>query len=366
MNRLFIDRAAFAQMLDVLSDRGYELIGPVERDGVIMLDHIKGAGDIAKGVRDEQGRGTYRLTEAEDDKIFGFTSGPDSAKRFLFPARETIRVVTKDDDKLEVEEVHDEHRYAFIGLRACDLAGIGIQDQIFGAGKLSGYSQRREAAVVVAVNCSKPVGNCFCSSMGAGPRCTAGFDIALTEIAGGFVVEEGTETGGALIAAIPHRRVTDDEEAAADGVVQDTVSAMEKQVDATDLRALLFRNREHPRWQEVADICLACGNCTAVCPTCFCHDITDGVDLLGKEATRVREWATCFSTEFSECAGKPVRSSGAARYRQWLTHKFSSWFDQFGTSGCVGCGRCITWCPVGIDVTEELQMIGARDGEVAT
>jgi ferredoxin len=195
--------------------------------------------------------------------------------------------------------------------------------------------------------------------MGSGPRCEAPFDLALTEIDGGFVVRGGSPKGERLLAAIPSEPVTAAVIAKAEAVTARARTKMGRELDTSDLPALLLNNREHPRWQEVADICLACGNCTAVCPTCFCHDVTDGIDLTGTEAIRTREWASCFSVEFGHTAGGDVRTSGAARYRQWLSHKFGTWFEQFGTSGCVGCGRCITWCPAGIDVTEEIELIRA-------
>jgi sulfhydrogenase subunit beta (sulfur reductase) len=150
----------------------------------------------------------------------------------------------------------------------------------------------------------------------------------------------------------------------AERITREAAEQMGRELDASDMPALLYRNRQHPRWKEVAARCLACGNCTFACPTCFCHDLVDGVSISGNETWRKREWASCFSEEYSWAAGVVVRQSRDARYRQWLTHKFASWIDQFGTSGCVGCGRCITWCPVGIDVTEEVAAIRATDGEV--
>ena len=139
---------------------------------------------------------------------------------------------------------------------------------------------------------------------------------------------------------------------------------MTRSVASGDLRDLLARNLEHPRWEEVAERCLTCGNCTMVCPTCFCTSVEDVSDLAGGEAERVRVWESCFSVEHSFLHGGSVRRSGRSRYRQWLTHKFGTWHDQFDSSGCVGCGRCIAWCPVGIDVTEELAAIRETDGAV--
>jgi Fe-S-cluster-containing hydrogenase component 2 len=137
---------------------------------------------------------------------------------------------------------------------------------------------------------------------------------------------------------------------------------MGRTVDVTDIRNLLHRNQEHPRWDDVAERCLACTNCTLVCPTCFCSSVEDVTDLSFENAERIRRWDSCFNPEFASVHGGNFRPTIRGRYRQWLTHKFASWFDQFDVSGCVGCGRCITWCPVGIDVTEEITAILATDG----
>ncbi|MCB0197785.1 MAG: 4Fe-4S dicluster domain-containing protein, partial [Anaerolineae bacterium] len=120
---------------------------------------------------------------------------------------------------------------------------------------------------------------------------------------------------------------------------------------------LLYQNLEHPRWDHIANRCLSCANCTQVCPTCFCSDVVEVSDLENHKDERLRVWDSCFSLDFSHVHGGNIRPTTRARYRQWLTHKLASWIDQFGTLGCVGCGRCITWCPVGIDLTEEVRAI---------
>ena len=134
---------------------------------------------------------------------------------------------------------------------------------------------------------------------------------------------------------------------------------MGRAMDTTNIKQLLYDNPEHPQWDKVAGRCLSCANCTMACPTCFCSTVEDVSDLTGKHAERWRKWDSCFSLEFSYIHGGHVRQSTKGRYRQWMTHKLASWQDQFGTSGCVGCGRCITWCPVGIDITEEVKAIRA-------
>jgi sulfhydrogenase subunit beta (sulfur reductase) len=136
---------------------------------------------------------------------------------------------------------------------------------------------------------------------------------------------------------------------------------MGRTMDTKGIKELLYRNYENPRWDDVAKRCLTCGNCTMVCPTCFCTTVEDITDLTGEHVERWRKLDSCFTMDFSYIHGGSVRSSPRARYRQWMTHKLATWIDQFGTSGCVGCGRCITWCPVGIDITEETGAI--RDSE---
>jgi ferredoxin len=365
MSTRYLERDALGRLLDLLVERGYELIGPTVRDGAIVLDRIDGVDDLPQGIREIQGPGTYRLEQTGDDRLFEWAHGPDSGKRFLFPPRETIQIGTRDPDgELRIAPAPTpDVRYAFVGLRACDLYAIEIQDKVF-MGADPAYRARRERSVAIGVNCSTPGETCFCVSMNTGPRCTTGYDIALTELDDGFTAEAGTDAGAGLIEALTTVEADDAQVAASHAVSERAAERMGRKLETADLPGLLYRNREHPRWDEVAARCLTCTNCTMVCPTCFCHDLTDQISLDATEATRQREWASCFSEEFSHMSFGEVRSSAKARYRQWLTHKFSSWIDQFGTSGCVGCGRCITWCPVGIDVTEEIAAIRMTDGEI--
>ena len=144
-------------------------------------------------------------------------------------------------------------------------------------------------------------------------------------------------------------------------LVKQAAAKMGRTLDTTDIKELLYRNSDHPRWDDAARRCLSCTNCTLVCPTCFCTTVEDVTDLSGGLAERRRRWDSCFTMDFSYIHGGYIRPSIKARYRQWMTHKLASWIDQFSASGCVGCGRCITWCPVGIDITVETAAIRAED-----
>jgi ferredoxin len=253
-------------------------------------------------------------------------------------------------------------------VRSCDLHAIAIQDRIFIGGRFvdPDYAARREGAFVVAANCFEPGGTCFCVSMGTGPRAEAGYDLAVTEILEGahrLLVEVGTERGAAVLEKLPARLAEQADVDAAERAVAGAAARMGRRMESGDLRDLLADNLEHPRWDDVAERCLTCGNCVLVCPTCFCSTVEDHTDLAGEQAERWRTWDTCFSVDHSYIHGGSVRPSSRSRYRQWMTHKLGTWHDQFGTSGCVGCGRCITWCPVGIDITEEVAAIRATGGD---
>ncbi len=355
-------------LLDALKDRGYRVVGPTVRDQAIVYDDLESLADLPKGWTDEQDGGRYRLAERGDDALFGYAVGPHSWKKFLHPPLQRLWQATRDGEQVRVTpEPPDATRFAFIGVRACELHAIAIQDRVFlgGAHVDPQYRARREGCFIVAVNCSKAGGTCFCASMGTGPKAEAGFDLALTEIveggAHGFLAEAGSEAGREVLAALPRRAATAGEIAAADAVVAKTAASMGRTMQADDVHDLLMRNLEHPRWDDVAARCLTCGNCTMVCPTCFCTTVEDSSDLTGSESARTQRWDSCFTMDFSYLHGGSVRSGTRSRYRQWMTHKLATWHDQFGSSGCVGCGRCITWCPVGIDITEEVRAI--RDSQ---
>jgi ferredoxin len=262
-----------------------------------------------------------------------------------------------------LEEGREIPKYAFIGVRSCELHAIAIQDKVFLQGNHvdPAYKARREGVFVVAVNCGQAAGTCFCVSMNTGPKAKSGFDIALTEVLEGqrhyFVAEVGTEAGTEALQEIPHREATAKEKAAAEGTVAQAAAQMGRTLDTTGIKELLYQNYDHPRWDDVAKRCLTCGNCTMVCPTCFCSTVEDYTDLKGEHAERLRKLDSCFTMDFSYIHGGSIRASAKSRYRQWMTHKLATWIDQFGTSGCVGCGRCITWCPVGIDITAEVRAI---------
>jgi ferredoxin len=372
MTARVVSRDDFHRLIFALEGSGYAVIGPTVRQGAIVYDHIGGVEDLPIGWTDEQGPGVYRLHRRDDAALFGYTVAQQSWKSYLYPPKSTLFTVTKHDGAWQFTPGEAAGtRYAMLGVRACELAAIAIQDRVFlgHAHPDRVYETIRRDLFTVGVNCGVAGGTCFCVSMETGPRCESGYDLVLTEVLEAdrheFVLEAGSEAGEAILEQLPGRTAVGEDLARVDQIVERTASSMGRSMDTAGIKQLLYDNPEHPRWDEVADRCLACTNCTLVCPTCFCSTVEDSVTLDGSEATRARRWDSCFSLDFSGLHGVPVRRSGKSRYRQWMTHKLATWHDQFGSSGCVGCGRCITWCPVGIDITEEVAAIRATEGVLA-
>lgn len=364
-NPFVIKRDDLQALFDAVIARGYVPVGPTVREGVIAYDELRHVQDLPEGWTEDQDAGAYRLKRRDDRALFGFNNGPHSWKKYLFPPKAKLWEGNRTaDGGFTVHEAEDtEKPFAFIGVRACDLHAIEVQDKVFMNERHPDplYAGRRGKALVIVVNCGQAAKTCFCTSMNTGPRAEGGYDLALTEILDGddhyFVAEPDSTDGAALLANIPHTVADIDDIAAAKKCTKRAEEQMGRKIDISDIKDLLYRNYDNKRWEALEKRCLACGNCTMACPTCFCSKVEDVTDLTGNHAERWREWDSCFTMDFSQLHGGSVRPTIRSRYRQWLVHKLATWLDQFGTSGCVGCGRCITWCPVGIDLTEEVRLI---------
>jgi ferredoxin len=362
----FLEKARLNDLIEALHERGYTVVGPTIDQDAVVYNEIQSTDDLPRGWTDEQGPGTYRLKRRDDDAFFGYVVGPHSWKKFLFPPQSVVASAERTDKGWKFQS-HTETvvpQYAFLGVRACELAAIQIQDQVFTGGAFTDpiYERRRKAACIIAVNCTMAAPTCFCTSMKTGPRCKTGFDMALTETPQGFVMESGSSRGTAIMDDLPLSKMTANQEQAANNARQNAVDQITRRLDTDGIRDLLMANLEHQQWDEVATRCLSCTNCTMVCPTCFCSTVEEVGDLTGDHVERKRSWDSCFNVDFSYMNGSIVRNDIRSRYRQWLTHKLATWNDQFGQSGCVGCGRCITWCPPGIDLTAEVAAIREKDG----
>ncbi len=364
-------RQGLQRLIEALAADGRRVLGPTLLDDAIVYDDIRGIDDLPAGWTALQQPGRYRLQRRDDAALFGYAAAVQSWKRFVHPPRHTLwHMRLAEDGSLSLlDDDEAPQPTAFIGVRPCELRALQLLDRTLLDGPCpdSRYAARRAGCFIVAVHCTDPADTCFCTSMHAdGPRAGGGFDLALTELLDahghGFVVEVGSEAGARMLERVPHEAADEARLQAARERVRRAAGAMHRSLPGDGLKQLLQDNPEHPRWQQVAERCLACGNCTMVCPTCFCTAVQDHGDLQGSTAWRERAWDSCFTLEFSELHGGSVRAGTSSRYRHWMSHKLAHWFDEFGSSGCVGCGRCITWCPAGIDITEEVAaMRGAAE-----
>lgn len=371
--------AGLDALMRLLIDDGYDVIGPVVRDGAIAVESITGVNDLPRGWGDDQAPGRYRLRQRGDAALFGFANPAGGWKRYLFPARSVLWRARPDGQSISIEAGEDAvPPQAFVGIRGCDLAAIDILDQVFLARGNPDpiYGARRAGLFVVAVDCHDPAPTCFCPSMGSGPSVGSGADLVLTELDPDqadrhrFLLRARSAPGAAVMARLAAAgavaAVTDADLVAAQATQERAVERISRQVQTDNLAQLLQRSANDPAWDEITSECLSCGNCTMVCPTCFCSDIDDLPDVTTGAQERVRTWASCFERDHSYIHGGAIRKSIQSRYRQWLTHKFSTWWDQFDTSGCVGCGRCLTWCPAAIDITANLAAVRtAAESDVA-
>ncbi len=362
----FLPRDAVSTFIEALR-REHQLVGPTPRDGALRLGPISRMEDLPIGLRDRQAPGHFRLEKRDDAALFGYTVPVDSLKNFLFPAEEKLYQATRrPDGRIGFAPIRAESEpVAFLGVRSCDLSAANVQDEVFlrNGFREPRYAERRKRALIVAVNCTEAGDLCFCTSVGGSPRVGEGADVVITELEEGLLLESHTDRGAAIVESLSTNDPTPEQTGRADERIRNAEVTMEKRLPEVDrLAGRLLAELDHARYDEVAERCLACGNCTNVCPTCFCSDTLLHSDFSGDHVECEKRWDSCFTRGHAAVVGGNHRPAIRDRYRQWLTHKLSTWVGQFGTSGCVGCGRCIAWCPVGIDLTEEARAIAESEG----
>jgi sulfhydrogenase subunit beta (sulfur reductase) len=357
----FLPRLLLSNLLALLQQRGYHPVAPQLIDGAILYRSLDDVNGLPHGIGVEQLPGSYRIVQRNDERVFAWANGPQALKPLTFFPDEMLWQArrTSDGATTFAATLPEVQPTAVLGVRSCDIAALKLQEAHFlrGVERDEHYAKRRGSLFIIAVNCSHPAATCFCASTGDGPSCREGFDLLLDELEDGFVVQSGSARGDELLEALPTQAVAELQQNQVERQQEAAAAAQTRRMPSPHLRHQLFANLDHPRWQEVAQRCLACANCTSVCPTCFCHHEVDEAALPGDVSSHQRRWDSCFTAGHSYIHGVVIRAETAQRYRQWLTHKLGSWHDQYGRSGCVGCGRCIAWCPVGIDITEEVAAI---------
>ena len=373
--RLLDPRGGLDSLVRLLVSEGHRVLGPVVREGGIDYAEVSCGDDMPTGLTVEQGPGRWRQHTGDDGSRFGWTPGAASWKQHVFPPVQEVLRVRRTDGSFAVTDPPAQSRpLALIAARDCELRALGILDRVFADATHPDprYTARREGTFVVAVTCGVPSATCWCTSMGGSPQPQSGYDIRLTELDGGeshwLLAEAGTTRGADVLESLPGLDASEADRSSADRVVEAAVAAMDIRLPGEQLPVLLAGTDTSPHWDRIAERCLSCGNCTMVCPTCFCSTYVDTTSLDttpvdSAELVREQHWVSCFQLDHSYLTGGAVRATIADRYRQWLLHKLQTWPAQFSTVGCVGCGRCTTWCPAGIDLVAEA--VALIDGAAA-
>jgi len=332
----------------------YEVIGPVQKgprpepfdgsqDGLVEGEEV-----------------VFRPVGSVKELALNYITTMLSPKGFLYPPREVLFTFHKGEGFTEVEpklsgstELAEVRKRIIFGVHPCDLNAILILDRVFlGSYEDAYYRARRENTLLVALTCNRVGENCFCASMGFGPSLEAGYDLLLTDLNDRYLVEIGSVSGQEMLKKAPLEEASPQDRETKERKLKALEEEMPKRVDTQGLPRILRRNLRHAVWARYKDICLACANCTMACPTCYCYDMIDRMELDLEKGVRERAWDSCFNPEFAQVHGGNFRAGRDSRLRQFVCHKMSYWMEQYGRFGCVGCGRCITWCPVGIDITE--------------
>ncbi len=351
-----VSHEGLRKLFDLLSSE-YELVGPALKEGVISYKVLRSFEELPFGCKSMELAGYYAVEKA--DGYFTYVRPSNSLKTFLHPPELTIMRVKRENGKLSFEYEYPDKKYCFFDVRACDLSALKVLDMVFlhkNKNPDPYYASLREKVFIVAVNCTNHTNTCFCTTMGTGPEVKEGYDFLITELDGRFLLEEGSERGRRLLESLENKeeaRQEDYEEK--ERRLKKVESSMKRAFETEGLKERLYGRMEESFWEPVGKRCLACTACTQSCPTCFCFDLLERASLDVSE--RVRVWDSCFSPSFATLHRFNLRQSVHSRYRQWLMHKFAYWLDQFGTFGCVGCGRCISWCPAGIDLREEVKRV---------
>ena len=346
-------------IFEKLKSDGYQTIAPVVKDGVISYEVIDQSSQIPQGFVEEVDAGTYKLQKVGGEARFDYKVGPTSLKRHFHPPKRKLFSVAKSPEGYQVLPSDDQRsgaKMAVFGMRSCDLAAMSVFDRVSSVFPSDGFvSNRQRDTLKIVVGCLQAGQLCFCDSMGTGPLPKNDYDLLILEIKQPnlhYLVEAKSAVGKTLIDTLgePNEFSRNEYETKAKKtfrtVVKDPKSA-----------SAIKQLPDHPVFNEIEKRCMACANCTMVCPTCYCTTTVEKDDLQSGNAERWLTWDSCFQTDYSYIHGGSIRETTKSKYRQWLTHKFSTWHDQFGSSGCVGCGRCMAWCPVGINVVEEINKI---------
>ena len=330
---------------------------------VKLLDRLNQQYDVYAPVKKDEQRFYVKYGAAPEAMVVGEVRPFEPLKAFFFLAREQVALgFAKEPPRTR------EKPLCIVGVKACDLRGFRVQDHVFQGEDYEDpfYAQAREENLILAADCTCAIDTCFCLALDVRPYPQENFDVGLSAVNGGFVVETGSEKGRALVESHPSLFEEAEEEAVGERDAQRArvVREVERRIAENAVpyqdgfEGIIERKYDDRIWVDEAGACVECGACNTICPTCHCFLLYDQND--DSRMARLRLWDSCMLKDFAQVAG-----GGNPRPKLWmrLRNRFEKKFDYFpkaaGFYACTGCGRCISACPAKIDIRRVLKRLAA-------
>lgn len=333
MDDLIIKMENLPKWSHELSD--YKIFAPQRKDNAIVFDVMKNVNQV----------------------VLHYSNSVKPPKEIFFPQTQTLFGYERSPE-LKITDPPKEPKKAMLwGVRPCDARSFLILDELFYWDYEDDlYRNMRDKTVIIGLACTDPHHNCFCTSVGGKPHSKEGLDVLLTDLGDRYYVEILTKKGEEVIRKPKDlfTKATEKEKKLRDKIQSEAEGKVTKNVEVAGVKEKLDELFESDYWERRSATCVGCGICTYLCPTCHCFDITD--EDRGKCGRRIRTWDTCMVPEYTvHASGYNPRPGKKSRLRNRVFHKFNYYPKRFDKIACVGCGRCITRCPVGIDIVEVLE-----------
>jgi ferredoxin len=318
--------------------------------------------DLYAPVKLTEGVSVYKKIDRPEEVSLTLLNPQKPLKEIFFPQSEVMfhfEKVGKRNQVTSTEEVKKER--AILGARPCDIQAISILDEIFLGKDYTDvyFLQKRKLTTIMGFSCNHPLSTCFCSSTGGSPFFREGADLFFIDLEEAFLVELLTEKGMAFQKNRFFKEADPKDISLAKEIEEKASTKGDASVPIERIEKRLHLMMESPFWDRVHEKCMGCRICTYLCPTCHCFDIVD--EALNNRGHRVRNWDSCLSSLYSqETSGHNPRPSGRERTRQRLMHKFNYFPKNFGRVACVGCGRCILYCPVNFDIRQAIELTSPK------
>ena len=318
--------------------------------------------DLFAPVQLTEGVSVYKKVDHPDEVDLTHPNPQKPMKEVFFPQSETMfryEKVGEQNQVVSTEEVKRER--IILGARPCDIQAVSLMDEVFSGKEYTDvyYINKRNITTIIGMACGHPFSTCFCSSTGGGPFLRNGSDLFFIDLGESFLVEFLTGKGMTFQKNKFFGEASTEEINLAKALEEKALHKTDASVPVKGIEKRLDLMAESPFWDRVHEKCIGCRVCTYLCPTCHCFDIVD--EALTNKGQRVRNWDSCLSSLYSlETSGHNPRPTNRERTRQRIMHKFNYFPKNFGRIACVGCGRCILYCPVHFDIRQAINWTSAK------